>query len=68
MGSNHKNVRTKVEVEIEYAIDTNILSDVEWFMLSGGTPRKDRSQRRGKAKSWRFVDLCTWIGRKVRLF
>lgn len=56
----------KVELEIECALDTGQLSDMEWFMLSGGTPRKERNHRRNsKPKAWRIVDLCTWIGRKV---
>lgn len=54
-----------LEVEIECALDTAMLTEVEWFMLAGGTPRKDRSHRRNKTKAWRFVDLCAWIGRKV---
>ena len=56
----------KVELEIECALDTGQLSDMEWFMLSGGTPRKERSYRRNsKPQAWKFVDLCAWIGRKV---
>lgn len=55
-----------VEVEIECGIDASVLSDIEWFMLSGGSPRKERNHRRNaKTKSWKFVDLCTWIGIKV---
>lgn len=61
-----KDSSVKLEVEIECGFDAALLSDVEWFMLSGGTPRKDRSQRRPtRTKSWRLLDLCTWIGRKV---
>lgn len=58
--------KIKVEFEIECGLDTGQLSDMEWFMLSGGTPRKERSYRRNsKPKAWRIVDLCAWIGRKV---
>lgn len=56
-----------LEVEIECALDSGLLSEVEWFVLAGGTPRKERNHRRNKTKAWRFVDLCAWIGRKVSL-
>lgn len=56
----------KVEVEIECDEEAELLTDVEWFMLSGGSPRRDRSRRRNvKGKAWKLVDLCTWIGKKV---
>jgi hypothetical protein len=57
----------KVEVEIECGIDASVLSDVEWFVLSGGSPRRDRNHRRNAPKSWKFVELCTWIGMKVNI-
>lgn len=56
----------KLEVEIECGFDTALLNDLDWFVLSGGTPRKDRNHRRAtRTSSWRFIDLCSWIGRKV---
>ncbi|KAG7313475.1 hypothetical protein JYU34_000607 [Plutella xylostella] len=55
----------KLEIEIESGVEAGLLSDVDWFVLSGGTPRKDRGGRRiSKSKSWRLIDLCTWIGMK----
>lgn len=58
----------QLEVELESGLDAALLSDVEWFVLSGGTPRKERGSRRlTRSKSWnRVVDLCAWIGMKVR--
>lgn len=59
----------KLEVEIECGLDTALLNDVDWFILSGGTLRKDRNHRRAtRTSSWRFIDLCSWIGRKVNNF
>jgi hypothetical protein len=67
MGAPRESTLT-LEVEIDYALDSGLLSDVEWFMLSGGTPRKERGHRRNRAKSWRFIDLCAWIGKKVNIY
>lgn len=56
----------KVELEIECDLDTGQLDEMDWFLLSGETPRKEKSYRRGSnSKPWKIVDLCTWIGRKV---
>lgn len=56
----------KLEVEIDCAVDTTVLSKIEWFMLSGETPRKAVNHRRNsRTKTWKIVDLCTWIGKKV---
>lgn len=64
MGAKENSV--KLEVEIECGLDTTLLSDVEWFVLSGGTPRKERNHRRNiKTKAWKLFDICTWIGKKV---
>lgn len=63
-----KNNNLKVEIEIECGLDANVLNEVDWFVLSGGTPRKDKSYRRPKSKTSRIVELCTWLGMKVSGF
>lgn len=64
MNKNNDNVR--LEVEIECGSESVLFSEVEWFMLSGETPRREKSARRNvKTKAWKLVDLCTWIGKKV---
>lgn len=66
MSGYKEDTSVKLELEFECALDSNLLSEMEWFTLSGGTPRKERNNRRNvKAKSWKIVDLCTWIGKKV---
>lgn len=61
-----KHDKVILDVEIECGMDTRLLNDMEWFVLSGETPRKDKGLRRNaRTKPWRILDICTWIGRKV---
>lgn len=58
-----KNV--KLELELECGVDANLLNDVDWFVLSGGTPRREKTQRTPKFTTSKFMKLCSWIGLKV---
>lgn len=68
MGAKENSVKFEVEIECGLDMALPLLSDVEWFMLSGETPLKERNHRRKiKAKAWNIIELCTWIGKKVIL-
>lgn len=56
-----------LDVDIECDLEPGMLNDVNWFVFTGETPRRDKGNRRvSRAKSWRILDICTWLGRKVR--
>ncbi|XP_037969738.2 putative uncharacterized protein DDB_G0294196 isoform X2 [Plutella xylostella] len=56
-------LRSKRSNHSNYSKQTSSRQDLN--NTPGGTPRKDRGGRRiSKSKSWRLIDLCTWIGMK----
>lgn len=54
-----------IEVEIDCGMDAGSLSDVDWFMLSGISPRREKVHRTPKSRTSRLMALCSWIGMKV---